>query len=99
KAALGLVKVKSREERLEENFRAWLVSRSLTPAQAEYLGLLKNRGIARGKLTVDDLFTPPLSILNAARLGVELFGSESGLKSIVNDLNENALKPLQSLRA
>ncbi len=91
KAALGLVTVKSREERLEENFRAWLVTRSLTPEQAQYLSLLKNRGIARGKLSIEDLFQPPLSILNAASLGVELFG-EDGLKSIVSDLNEGVFK-------
>lgn len=87
RAALGLVEVKSREERLEENFRAWLVARSLTPQQAQYLSLLKNRGIARGKLSIEDLFQPPLSILGAAGLGVELFG-EDGLKTIVTDLND-----------
>ena len=90
RAALGMIKVKSREERLEENFRAWLVTRSLTPDQAQYLSLLKNRGIARGKLDINDLFQPPLSILNVAGLGVELFG-EDGLKDILKDLNDNVL--------
>ena len=37
RAALGRLRIKSREERLEETFRAWLVSRALTPRQAEYL--------------------------------------------------------------
>lgn len=86
KHALGLEKVKSREEELTENFQAWLVSKSLTPQQAQYLSLLKNRGIASGKIELDDLFKPPLSILNAAGLGVELFG-ERGLKDIIEDLN------------
>ena len=45
RAALGMLQIKSRDERLEENFRAWLVSKSLTPEQAQYLWLLKNRGI------------------------------------------------------
>ena len=76
RAALGMVQVKSREERLEENFRAWLVNKSLIPEQAQYLALLKNRGIARGTLEIGDLFQPPLSILNAAGVGVELFGEE-----------------------
>ena len=49
---------------------------------------LKNRGIARGQIALDDLFKPPLSILNAAELGVELFG-ETGLKEIIEDLNES----------
>lgn len=87
KAALGRLKLKSREEELTENFHAWLVAKSLTPQQAQYLSLLKNRGIARGKIELEDLFRPPLSILNAAELGVELFG-EKGLKEIIRDMNE-----------
>jgi type I restriction enzyme R subunit len=87
RAALGTLKIKSREEVLTENFRAWLVSRSFTPQQAQYLSLLKNRGIARGSIGVEDLFRPPLSILNAARLGVELFG-ERDLKEVIRDMNE-----------
>lgn len=88
KAALGSLKIKPREEELTENFQAWLVAKSLTPQQAQYLSLLKNRGIARGRIEVDDLFLPPLSILNAAELGVELFG-ESGLKEIIQDMNSS----------
>jgi len=86
RAALGMLRIKSREERLEENFRAWLVSKSLTPEQAQYLSLLKNRGIAKGRIELEDLFAPPLSILNAGGLGIELFG-EQGLKNVVADLN------------
>jgi type I restriction enzyme R subunit len=88
RAALGSLKLKSREEELTENFQAWLVSKSLTPDQAQYLTLLKNRGIVRGKIEVNDLFQPPLSILNAAGLGVELFG-ERRLKEIIEDMNES----------
>lgn len=88
KAALGALKIKPREEELTENFQAWLVSKSLTPQQAQYLALLKNRGIVRGRIQVEDLFVPPLSILNAAELGIELFG-ERGLKAIIEELNES----------
>jgi type I restriction enzyme R subunit len=88
KAALGSLKIKPREEELTENFQAWLVAKSLTPQQAQYLSLLKNRGIARGRIELEDLFQPPLSILNAAELGVELFG-EMGLKEIILDMNES----------
>ncbi|WP_434073568.1 DEAD/DEAH box helicase family protein [Moorella naiadis (nom. illeg.)] len=88
RAALGSLKIKDREEELTENFQAWLVAKSLTPQQAQYLSLLKNRGIARGKIELEDLFQPPLSILNAAGLGVELFG-EKGLKEIIQDMNES----------
>ncbi|WP_375512217.1 DEAD/DEAH box helicase family protein [uncultured Nostoc sp.] len=88
RAALGTLKIKSHEESLEENFRAWLVSHSFAPAQAQYLSLLKNRGIAKGQLTIDDLFLPPLSVLNAAGLGIELFG-EQGLRDIFDELNRS----------
>ena len=88
KAALGKLKIKPREEELTENFHAWLVAKSLTPQQAQYLSLIKNRGIARGRIELEDLFRPPLSILNAAELGVELFG-EKGLKEIIQDLNDS----------
>ncbi len=88
RAALGSFKIKSREEELTENFQAWLVAKSLTPQQAQYLSLLKNRGIARGRVELEDLFNPPLSILNAAGLGVELFG-ERGLREIIDDMNDS----------
>ncbi|HQH28798.1 MAG TPA: type I restriction-modification enzyme R subunit C-terminal domain-containing protein, partial [Oligoflexia bacterium] len=90
-AALGTARIKSREEELTENFQAWLVAKSLTPGQAQYLSLLKNRGIASGKIELEDLFHPPLSILTAAGLGVELFG-EKGLREIVEDLNESVFE-------
>ncbi len=88
KAALGTVKLKSREEELTDNFRAWLVAKNLNPEQANYLGMLKNRGIVRGKIELNDLFKPPLSILNAAQVGIELFG-EQGLRTIVEELNSS----------
>ena len=91
RAALGRLHIKSREEKLEEAFRAWLVARSLTPPQAEYLCLLKNRGIATGRVSLEDLFEPPLSILDAAGKGVELFG-EKGLKQVVEQLNQDVFQ-------
>ena len=94
RAALGKLRIKSREEKLEETFRAWLVSRSLTAHQAEYLCLLKNRGIATGRVRLDDLFEPPLSILDAAGKGIELFG-EQGLRKVVDDLNEGVFESVQ----
>lgn len=88
KAALGMEKLKSREEELAENFRAWLITQKFTPNQANYLSLLKNRGIARGHIELNDLFKPPLSAMNAANRGIELFG-EDGLKSVIVDINES----------
>lgn len=87
RAALGKLKVKSREQELTENFQAWLVAKSLNPEQAEYLTLLKNRGIIRNKIELGDLFEPPLSIQNAPTIGVKLFGEE-GLKEIIQEMNE-----------
>lgn len=90
RAALGMLKIKSREERVEENFRAWLVAKNLTPDQAQYLALLKNRGLVKGKVSLDDLFAPPLSILNAANIGIELFG-EQGLRAVMDEINQSVL--------
>lgn len=86
-AALGRQKTRNFEETVEDNFRAWLATRSLNSEQAQYLVLLKNRGIVRGEIVLDDLFQPPLSILNAASLGVEYFG-EQGLRTVVNEMND-----------
>ncbi len=85
--ALGLEKLKSKDEEVTENFHAWLVSKNVTPEQAQYLALLKNRGLATGKVELEDLFEPPLSILNAVDVGIELFG-EQGLQTIIADMNE-----------
>jgi type I restriction enzyme R subunit len=88
KAALGTAKLKTREEETTENFQAWLITKNFSPQQASYLSLLKNRGVARGKVELGDLFQPPLSILDAANLGIELFG-ESGLRTVIEDLNQS----------
>ncbi|GBE26131.1 type I restriction enzyme EcoKI subunit R [bacterium BMS3Bbin03] len=91
KHALGLIKVKSQEEITNDNFQAWLVIKAFTPEQIDYLTLLKNRGVIKGKVKMDDLFTPPLSVLNAATIGVELFG-ENGLKELIGEMNEAVFK-------
>jgi type I restriction enzyme, R subunit len=91
RAALGTLKLKSREEQLTESFQAWMVTQNLTPQQAQFLSLVKNRGIVKGKVTVADLFLPPLSILDAAGLGVELFG-ERRLRGIIADMNESVFQ-------
>ncbi|MBN1351931.1 DEAD/DEAH box helicase family protein [candidate division KSB1 bacterium] len=91
KHALGLAHVKSQDEITNDNFQAWLVTKSFTPQQVNYLNLLKNRGAVKGKVIMDDLFTPPLSILNAAMIGVELFG-DRGLKALIEEMNESVFK-------
>ena len=64
------------------------MTKSLSPEQAQYLSMLKNRGIVKGKIEMEELFKPPLSILNAAGLGIELFG-EDGLKDVIKEMNES----------
>ena len=86
KVALGTAKVKTRDQVLDENFRAWLVSRAFSPEQAIYLSTLKNRAIAKGRLEMADLFQPPLSVLDAANQGIQLFG-EQGLQAIFDEFN------------
>lgn len=54
------------------------------------LSLLKNRGVARGRVEMSELFQPPLSILGTANLGIELFG-ESGLRTVIEDLNQTVV--------
>jgi type I restriction enzyme R subunit len=89
-AALGQTKVKSQAEIIDENFQAWLVAQDFDPEQAEYLSLLKARGVTQGSVSVNDLFEPPLSLNNAGERGVELFGKQK-LKAVVQDLNETVL--------
>ncbi len=52
--------------------------------------MLKNRGLVKGKVSLDDLFAPPLSILNAANIGIELFG-EQGLRNVMDEINQSVL--------
>jgi type I restriction enzyme R subunit len=86
-----LEKLKSKDDEITENFHAWLVSKNVTPEQAQYLALLKNRGLATGKVELEDLFEPPLSVLNAADIGIELFG-EQGLQDILTDMNQSLFR-------
>lgn len=88
---LGRSPFKTPEERVNEDFRAWLVAQRLDPEQAQYLNLVKNRFIANGSASVEDLFRPPLSLLNAANVGIQLFG-EDRLKTMIEDMNYQVFK-------
>jgi type I restriction enzyme R subunit len=91
KAALGLLKVKSRAEVLDENFHAWLAAHAFSPEQADYLVLLKDRGVAQGRLAVEDLLEPPLALTDAFGRGLRLFG-EAQLAGIVEEMNDAVLQ-------
>lgn len=77
--------MKSREEQIDDNFRAWLVANQFIPEQASFLSMLKARGLANGHVELGELFEPPLVHFNAPEKASQLFGSE--LKSVVDDLN------------
>ena len=66
------------------------MAKNLTPEQAQYLALLKNRGLVKARFRSTTCSQPPLSILNAANIGIELFG-EQGLKSVVEDITSRVL--------
>jgi type I restriction enzyme, R subunit len=85
RAALGLIVVKTREEQIDDNFRAWLVSHQFTPDQASFLSMLKNRGLANGHVEVSELFEPPLIHSNAPEKAAQLFGPD--INKIVADMN------------
>lgn len=85
RAALGLVQVKTREEQINDNFQAWLVSHQFTPEQTSFLTMLKARGLANGHIDLRELFEPPLVNFNAPEKATQLFGS--GIKDVVADLN------------
>lgn len=93
RAALGTIQVQSVEEKQTALFQAWLTTKNLSSEQAEYLNLLKNRGITQGEINLPDLFRPPLSRIGAADTGVELFG-ERGLRAIIQELNEAVFQPV-----
>ena len=62
-------------------FSHWIVPSSIAFIMTLLVGLV----------LMDDLFAPPLSILNAATIGVELFG-EKGLKDLIAEMNESIFK-------
>jgi type I restriction enzyme R subunit len=85
RAALGLIQVKTREEQIDDNFRAWLVANQFSPEQAGFLATLKARGLANGHVELAELFEPPLIHSNAPEQAAQLFGS--AIKDIVAELN------------
>jgi type I restriction enzyme R subunit len=85
RAALGLTRMKSREEQNDDNYRAWLVANQFTPEQASFLSMLKARGIANGHVELGELFEPPLVHFNAPEKASQLFGTD--LKDVVAGMN------------
>lgn len=93
--ALGLIQSKSPDDEINENFSAWLIRNSFTPEQSQYLSILKNRGMVKGNISLEDLFKPPLAILNSINTGRNLFGEEK-LKEVIEELNNEVLNLKES---
>ena len=85
RAALGLIEVKTREEQIDDNFRAWLVANQFSPEQAAFLSMLKARGLANGHVELSELFEPPLIHSNAPEKASQLFGP--AIREIVAEMN------------
>jgi type I restriction enzyme R subunit len=80
-----MTQVKSREERINDNFRAWLVANQFTTEQASFLSMLKARGLANGHIELGELFEPPLVHFNAPEKASQLFGP--ALRDVVAGMN------------
>ncbi|MBP7690017.1 MAG: hypothetical protein KA765_19030, partial [Thermoflexales bacterium] len=87
RAALGLYRFPTREERIEQNFQAWVAARSLNPDQAKMLRLLRNRYLAGEQINMG-VFNQDTTFrtVGGRRKLEQLFGAD-GLRAIVDELN------------
>lgn len=88
RAALGVFKFPSREERIERVFDAWVTqhSNSLNPGQATMLRLLKQRVLTGDPVELRIFSQPPFSIYGGRARMEQLFGKD-GLAQVVEELN------------
>ncbi|MGB6220862.1 DEAD/DEAH box helicase family protein [Haloferula sp.] len=95
RAALGLITLPTREERVERAFNAWLTQHSDAerPEQAHILSLLRNVVLASLKETkyqvLDPIiFTrPPFTFLGGRVRAETIFGGRDGLRDVLEELN------------
>lgn len=88
RAAFGIFKFPTREERIDNAFNAWVAqhSASLKPEQAIMLRLLKQRVLAGDKIELRTFSQPPFSIYGGRARMEQLFGRD-GLAQVVEELN------------
>ena len=88
RAALGVFKFPSREERIERVFDAWVTqhSSSLNPGQATMLRLLKQRVLTGDTIELRIFSQPPFSIYGGRARMEQLFGKD-GFAQVVEELN------------
>jgi type I restriction enzyme R subunit len=95
RAALGLYKFPTREQRVERAFTAWVAehSSSINPDQARMLQLLRNVVLASVRETKfpisTDVFTrAPFTLLGGRTRMESLFGGRERLGAILDELNQ-----------
>ncbi|MDI7259568.1 MAG: DEAD/DEAH box helicase family protein [Thermodesulfobacteriota bacterium] len=88
RAALGLFRFPTREERIERAFNSWVAehSSSINPGQAQMLRLLKARVAAGEAITLRLFSLPPFSLWGGLVRMEQLFGKEC-LVQMVDELN------------
>ena len=88
RAALGLYKFQTREERIINGFNTWVTehSDSIKPEQAQMLRLLQARVLAGDKIEMRMFSQPPFSLWGGRVRMEQLFGKES-LVRIIEELN------------
>ncbi|MFH1953774.1 MAG: DEAD/DEAH box helicase family protein [Pseudomonadota bacterium] len=88
RAALGLTRFPTREERIEKAFNTWVAehSSSINPAQARMLRLLEARVMTGEVITMRLFSQPPFSLWGGLTRMEQLFGKER-LLQMVDELN------------
>lgn len=88
RAALGLFKFPTRDERIERAFNTWLAEHSsdMNPEKAQMLRLLKSRVLTGEEIEMRVFSQPPFSLWGGRVRMEQLFGKD-GLASIVDELN------------
>lgn len=88
RAALGLFKFPTRDERIERAFNTWLAEHSndMNPEKAKMLRLLKSRVLTGEEIEMKVFSQPPFSLWGGRVRMEQLFGRD-GLASILDELN------------
>jgi type I restriction enzyme R subunit len=88
RAALGLYRFPTREDRIQQVFNTWVAEHSadLTPEQAQVLRLLRQRVLAGETIELRIFSQPPFSLWGGRVRMEQLFGKDR-LRDIVEQLN------------
>lgn len=88
RAALGMFRFPTREERIERAFNTWVAehSSSINPAQAQMLRLLRSRAMTGETIDMQLFGLPPFSLWGGRTRMEELFGKLQ-LAQMIDELN------------